>query len=254
MTRHYGVIFSETSVWGYKLSPLALYFIEGRWWSVKILLVEDSLRLQRSLKIGLQELDYAIDQAFDGDMALSFIATNNYDVIILDLMLPKIDGLSVLSKIRSDGNQSHVLILSANDQIEDRIRGLNLGADDYLVKPFAFGELNSRLQALYRRRHNSKSPVIEIEGVSIDSVKRQVTYQDKRISLTPHEYTLLEYLARGRGRVFSHDQLIEQINNASNYVTRNAVEAHISSLRKRLQSADAPQLVKTRRGFGYLIE
>ena len=221
---------------------------------MKLLLVEDSERLQRSLSTGLKKHGFALDQAFDGEQALAYTAVNQYDVIILDLMLPKIDGLTVLSTLRSESNDCHVLILSANDQTEDRVRGLDLGADDYLVKPFAFNELVSRLQALNRRRSGVKNPVIEIEGIKIDSVARQIYFDDKPVALTPHEYQLLEFLARRRGRVFSHDQLIDQLYDACSYVTRNAVEAHVSLLRKRLNLAGAPNLIKTRRGFGYLIE
>ena len=221
---------------------------------MKLLLVEDSERLQRSLTTGLQKSGFTVDQAFDGEQALACIAVHHYDAIILDLMLPKIDGLGVLSKLRENGNDCHVLILSANDQTEDRIRGLDLGADDYLVKPFSFDELVSRLRALNRRGSGVKTPAIEIGGVTIDTVARQVSFDDKPVTLTPHEYRLLEYLAGRRGRVFSHDQLIDQLYDMSSYVTRNAVEAHISSLRKRLRAAGAPQLVETRRGFGYLIE
>ncbi len=221
---------------------------------MKILLVEDSQRLQRSLATGLQKNGFTLDQAFDGEQALSYIATNRYDAIVLDLMLPKIDGLTVLSRLRGDGNDCHVLILSANDQTEDRVRGLDLGADDYLVKPFSFDELVSRLRALNRRRSGLKNPVVEIEGVEIDTVSRQVSFDGEPIRLTPHEYQLLEILACRRGRVYSHDQLIEQLYDAGTYVTRNAVEAHISALRKRLVAVNAPQLIKTRRGFGYLIE
>lgn len=221
---------------------------------MKILLVEDSTRLQRSLSAGLRKFDYAVDQAFDGKEALAFVSRSKYDVIILDLALPEIDGLTVLKTIRKDGNESHVLILSANDQTEDRVQGLDLGADDYLVKPFALEELVSRLRALYRRRHGPKNPVIQIEGVKIDSISRFVYYDGVKVALTPHEFNLLEYLARRRGRVFSHDQIIEQIYDASTYVSKNAVEAHISTLRKRLHSVNAPSLIKTRRGFGYMIE
>ena len=221
---------------------------------MKILLVEDSARLQRSLTAGLQKFGFAIDQAFDGKEALAFVANNRYDVIVLDLILPEIDGLTVLKKIRKDGNDSHVLILSANDLIEDRVLGLDLGADDYLVKPFSLDELVSRMRALYRRRYGSKNPAIEIDGVKIDSVSRNVYYQGKEVALTPHEFVLLEYLVRRRGRVFSHEQLIEQIYDACSYVSKNAVEAHISALRKRLHSVNAPSLIKTRRGFGYMVE
>jgi DNA-binding response OmpR family regulator len=221
---------------------------------MKLLLVEDSERLQRSLSIGLKKHGFALDQAFDGEQALAYTAVNEYDAIILDLILPKIDGLRVLSTLRTEGKDCHVLILSANDQTEDRVRGLDLGADDYLVKPFAFDELVSRLHALNRRRSGVKNPLIEFEGIRIDSVARQVFFDDQLISLTPHEYRLMEFLARRKGRVFSHDQLIDQLYDAGSYVTRNAVEAHVCSLRKRLKSVGAPNLIKTRRGFGYLIE
>lgn len=221
---------------------------------MKLLLVEDSERLQRSLSAGLQKNGFTIDQAYDGEAALACIAVNRYDAIILDLMLPKIDGLTVLSRLRKDGNDCHVLILSANDQTEDRVRGLDLGADDYLVKPFSFDELVSRLRALDRRGSGVKTPAILIDGVTIDTVARQVCFAESVIALTPHEYRLLEFLASRRGRVYSHDQLIDQLYDMSSYVTRNAVEAHVSSLRKRMRAAGAPGLIKTRRGFGYLIE
>ena len=221
---------------------------------MKVLLVEDSERLQRSLVTGLHKSGFSVDQAFDGKQALEFVATNQYEVIILDLMLPKIDGLTVLTSIRSRGNDVHILILSANDQTEDRIRGLDLGADDYLVKPFAFDELVSRLRALSRRSNGTKNPLIEVEGVKIHSVSRYVYFEGKEVPFTPHEYNIFEFMARRRGRVFSQEQLIEYIYDACSYVTRNALEAHISGLRKRLASVNAPPLVKTRRGFGYLIE
>ena len=221
---------------------------------MKVLLVEDSERLQRSLVAGLHQSGFSVDQAFDEKQALEFVAMNQYEVIILDLMLPKIDGLTVLTSIRSRGNDVHILILSANDQTEDRIRGLDLGADDYLVKPFAFDELVSRLRALSRRSNGTKNPLIEIEGVKIHSVSRYVYFDGKEVPFTPHEYNIFEFMARRRGRVFSQEQLIEYIYDACSYVTRNALEAHISGLRKRLASVNAPPLIKTRRGFGYLIE
>ena len=221
---------------------------------MKVLLVEDSERLQRSLVTGLHKSEFSVDQAFDGKQALEFVASNQYEVIILDLMLPKVDGLTVLTSIRRRGNDVHILILSANDQTEDRIRGLDLGADDYLVKPFAFDELVSRLRALSRRSNGTKNPLIDIEGVKIHPVSRYVYFDGKEVPFTPHEYNIFEFMARRRGRVFSQEQLIEYIYDACSYVTRNALEAHISGLRKRLASVNAPALIKTRRGFGYLIE
>ncbi|MCH6566376.1 MAG: response regulator transcription factor, partial [Proteobacteria bacterium] len=167
---------------------------------MKVLLVEDSERLQRSLLTGLHKSGFSVDQAFDGKQAMEFVASNQYEVIILDMMLPKIDGLTVLTSIRSRGNNVHILILSANDQTEDRIRGLDLGADDYLVKPFAFDELVSRLRALSRRSNGTKNPLIEIEGVKIHSVSRYVYFDGKEVPFTPHEYNIFEFMARRRGR------------------------------------------------------
>ncbi len=169
---------------------------------MKVLLVEDSERLQRSLVTGLHQSGFSVDQDFDGKQALEFVASNQYEVIILDLMLPKIDGLTVLTNIRRQGNDVHILILSANDQTEDRIRGLDLGADDYLVKPFAFDELVSRLRALSRRSNGAKNPLIEIEGVKIHSVSRYVYFDGKEVPFTPHEYNIFEFMARRRGGYF----------------------------------------------------
>jgi two-component system copper resistance phosphate regulon response regulator CusR len=221
---------------------------------MKLLLVEDSERLQRSLSIGLKKQGFTVDQAYDGEQALSCLSLVKYDAVILDLMLPKVDGLTVLAQLRGENKDCHVLILSANDQTEDRVRGLDLGADDYLVKPFSFDELVSRLRALNRRHSGGKNPCISVEGIEIDTISRRASYEGQPIDLTPHEYHLLEFLAQRRGRVFSHDQLIDQLYDMNSYVTRNAVEAHISSLRKRLTRSGAPRLITTRRGFGYLIE
>lgn len=221
---------------------------------MKILLVEDSQRLQRSISTGLRTVGHAVDQAFDGQQALEYAHQYGYDVIVLDLMLPKLEGLTVLSTLRRERNSACVLILSAKDQTEDRIRGLDLGADDYLVKPFSFDELLSRIRALFRRRANGSSPNIEIDPLRIDTLARRLYCNGWTLSLTPTEFVLIEYLARYRGRVFSHQQLIDQVYEAAAEVSKNAVEAHISSIRKKLKDAGAPPMIKTRRGFGYLIE
>jgi DNA-binding response OmpR family regulator len=173
---------------------------------------------------------------------------------VLDLMLPNFDGLTVLSTLRRSNNGSCVLILSAKDQTEDRIRGLDVGADDYLIKPFSFDELLSRIRALFRRRADASSPNIEIDALRIDTVAREAHCNGRTLPWTPSEFVLLEYLARYRGRVFSHQQLIDQLYEAAADISKNAVEAHISSIRKKLKDAGAPSVIKTRRGFGYLIE
>lgn len=223
---------------------------------MKLLLVEDSHSLQRSLSAGLRNSGMTVDQAFDGMEADSFLCTNTYDVILLDLMLPKIDGLTVLKRLRNRRDNTFVLILSAKDEVQDRTRGLDLGADDYLIKPFSFDELVSRLRALYRRsgeNAGSGTSTLEFGNVSIDTSNRTVSIDAVPLLLTPSEYKVLELLAFRRGQTFSHDQLIERLYQSEKDVTRNAVEAHVSALRKKLRSQGSIELIKTRRGFGYYI-
>ena len=223
---------------------------------MKILLVEDSHKLQRSLGAGLVSSGFALDQAFDGAEASGFLATNNYDCIVLDLMIPKISGLELLRQLRLNNCQTHVLILSAMHQVEDRVRGLDLGADDYLVKPFSFDELVSRIRAVTRRlRKDGRGArsVINIGTMEVNTIARSVTVSGSNVSITPHEYALIELLGRRRGQVFSHDQLIESLYASDHEVSRNAIEAHISALRRKLKSAGVDDIISTRRGFGYYI-
>ncbi len=220
---------------------------------MKILVVEDSLKLQKSLRAGLRRLGYAVDVAGDGVEGIAYATSCTYDVVVLDLMLPKKSGLDVLKEIRASSQQPEVLILSARDQVQDRIAGLQQGADDYLVKPFSFDELHARIQALVRRRFNQKSPVITIGEVQIDT-SLHIAYQgDVCFTLTPTEMSILEYLALNRGRVISSERLIDQVYDANSYTTRNAIEAHISSLRKKMRKQGGAEIIETRRGFGYLI-
>ena len=224
---------------------------------MKLLLVEDSQILQRSLSMGLSKLGMTVDQAFDGEEAERFLQFEPYDVVILDLMLPKLSGLDVLKRMRKRGNRTFVLILSAKDEIEDRTRGLDLGADDYLIKPFSFDELISRLRALKRRIGDgapSLDTVIMIEEVSIDTLNRTVSIKDTVLELTPSEYRIIELLATRRRQTYSHDQLIDKLYRADQCVTRNAIEAHVSTLRRKLRVGGQVDLVKTRRGFGYYID
>jgi len=168
--------------------------------------------------------------------------------------LPEVDGLTVLRTLRQQKCSARVLILSARDQTEDRIRGLDLGADDYLVKPFAFDELVSRIRALSRRQFDYQNDEVEIGSLRIDTAARQASVSGDVIALTPTEFSLLAYLARRRGQAISHQQLINQLYDASADITKNAIEAHISSLRRKLGAAGASSVINTRRGFGYVIE
>jgi DNA-binding response OmpR family regulator len=222
--------------------------------AMKILVVEDSPRLQRSLQAGLTHAGHAVDVVGDGREALSFARSFDYDVIVLDLMLPQVDGHEVLRQLRADGRDVHVLILSAKDQVEDRIVGLREGADDYLVKPFSFDELCARIEALVRRRYVSKNPVIHVGTVEIDTARRQVLRDGEPLHLTPSEYSLLEILARGAGRVFSKPQLVDLLHESTADVTNNVIEVLVSSLRKKIQPEGAEPVIVTRRGFGYVIE
>jgi len=220
---------------------------------MKILVVEDSKKLQKSLRAGLRRLGYAVDIAGDGEEGIAFATTGNYDVIVLDLMLPKKPGLEVLQEVRRSNHSPEILILSSRDQTHDRIAGLQQGADDYLVKPFAFDELHARIQALVRRRFNQKSPVISIGEIKIDTSLHIAYLGADCFPLTPTEMSILEYLALNRGRVISPGALLNQIYDSNSYVSKNAIEAHVSSLRKKLRRQGVTELVETRRGFGYLI-
>jgi two-component system copper resistance phosphate regulon response regulator CusR len=222
--------------------------------AVKILLVEDSQRLLRSLSQGLKKLGYAIDAAADGEQALALAETYDYHVIVLDLMLPGVPGLEVLRRLRSRGNGVHILILSARDGVDDRVKGLQLGADDYLVKPFAFDELCARIQALVRRRHQAKNPVIHLGSLEIDAARRQVSRAGTALHLTPSEYALLEFLAYQRGQVFSQEQLVEHLHRSDSDVSSNVIEVLVSGLRRKIHVQGEPPIVQTRRGFGYFVE
>ena len=221
---------------------------------MKILLIDDSPRLLRSLSQGLKKLGYAVDLASDGEQGLDLAETYAYHVIVLDLMLPGVPGLEVLRRLRTRGNGAHILILSARDRVEDRVKGLQLGADDYLVKPFAFDELCARIQALVRRRHESKSPVIRLGPLTIDTALREVSRDGGVLHLTPSEYALLELLAYRRGNVFSQEQLIEHLRRSDSEVSSNLIEVLVSGLRKRIHAPGEPPILRTRRGFGYYVE
>lgn len=221
---------------------------------MKVLLVEDSQRLLRSLGQGLRRLGYAVDLASDGNEGLTFAETYDYHVIVLDLMLPGLPGLEVLRRLRTRGNSAHVLILSARDRVEDRVKGLQLGADDYLVKPFAFDELCARIQALVRRRHQAKNPMIRLGSLEIDTAYRQVSRDGTTLHLTRSEYVLLEFLAYQRGRAFSQEQLVEHLHRSDSDVSSNIIEVLVSGLRRKIHVKGEPPLLKTRRGFGYFVE
>ena len=220
---------------------------------MKILVIEDSASLRSSLSRGLRRLGHAVDAAADGDEGLAHLGGNDYDVVVLDLMLPGVDGWTVLRRLRASGKSTHVLILSAKDQVADRVGGLKLGADDYLVKPFSFDELSARVHALGRRRYERKSPTVRIGKVSINTSSRQAERDGELVPLTPKEYAVLECLLLNRGRVLSRLQILEAIYDSETYTNTNVVDVLICDLRRKLQVEADPPIVLTRRGAGYYI-
>jgi DNA-binding response OmpR family regulator len=222
---------------------------------LKILFVEDSERLRNTVAEGLRRSGFSVDIAEDGERALAFASLNQYDIVVLDLMLPKLDGYDVLRKLRRDGNSVSILILSAKDQVDDRIKGLELGADDFLVKPFSFDELVARIRALVRRACSQATPVIDLgDEFEIEMSNRRANLQGVPIGLTPSEYCLLECLALRRGQILSKDQLIEKLYDSDTDIESNVVEVLISNTRKKLRRHGAGDVIKTERGFGYYVE
>ncbi len=207
----------------------------------------------RALKQGLEEEGFAVDTAEDGEEGDYKAKTANYDVIILDLMLPKKDGLTLLKEWRRLGLKTHVLVLTARDSLEDKVSGLDFGADDYLTKPFQLEELMARLRALIRRGHQVKDPVLRIFDLEIDTASRTVKRSDQSIHLTPREYALLQFLAYHRGKVVSRSMIWEHLYDEHDENTSNVVDVYIRYLRTKIDKGFDPPLILTRWGEGYLL-
>jgi len=221
---------------------------------VKVLLVEDSERLRRSLGTSLKKAGHAVDVAGNGEDGLWLATSQSYDVIVLDIMLPKLDGLSLLQELRQRGSSSHVLLLTAKDTVTDRVKGLQAGADDYLVKPFALDELLARVQALGRRAYGRKDPRIVIGDLEIDTGARLVTRAGLEVKLKPREYALLEYLALRSGQVVSRREIETHIYDDQVDPMSNVIDSAISVLRKHLARKGRPPLIHTRYGHGYVLK
>lgn len=221
---------------------------------MRLLLVEDSAVLRASLAAQLRAQQWSVDEAGDGRGALAHLARYPYDVVVLDLTLPGLDGLEVLSGLRAGGSAVRVLVLSARDRVADRVEALNRGADDYLVKPFAFQELLSRLQALMRRQVDPGQPVLAVAGLHVEPRTRLARVNGEPLPLTPKEYALLEALLRSRGVAQPRELLFERIYDSRSESSDKVIEVLVSTLRAKLAAAGLPDLIKTRRGFGYLVE
>jgi two-component system copper resistance phosphate regulon response regulator CusR len=221
---------------------------------MRVLLIEDEPHAAQVLAKGLREQAYAVDVATDGETALFQAGTTDYDALILDLMLPRIDGLTVCRTIRGGGNDVPILMLTARDPVESRIEGLDCGADDYLVKPYDFGELLARLRALIRRGRQPVLPEQLVVGVlTVNTRSRRATVRGTSLVLTAKEYALLEYLARRAGDVVSRGDIAEHVWDEHYDAFSNVVDVYVQRLRRKLDEGDEPSLIRTRRGQGYQL-
>jgi DNA-binding response OmpR family regulator len=220
---------------------------------MRVLIVEDDSAIRGALAQALGEDGYAVDASGDGAEGLWYAEGNDYDLIVLDLMLPGLDGLELLRRVRAGARHPAVLVVSARDEVEDRVRGLDLGADDYLVKPFALSELLARARSLVRRRHQQPRPTLALGGLLLDTTSRQITWRGAALALTPREYALLEYLLARAGALVSRSELWEHVYAFHDDATSNVVDHFIAKLRRKLADAGAPPLIHTRRGHGYVL-
>lgn len=220
---------------------------------MKLLLVEDSDRLRETLTRGLRASGFAVDAAADGVTADGYLAGFGYDLVVLDLGLPRLDGIGVLRGLPASGERPRVLVLSARDQVSDRVEALKAGADDYLVKPFAFEELLARLHALARRPQEARPDTLSHRGLTLDPQAHAAEAEGRDLALTPREFALLELLLRNRNRVFSRAEIMERIAGSDATSSDRSVEVLVFGLRRKLADAGCASVIENRRGAGYLI-
>lgn len=220
---------------------------------MKLLIVEDQEKLRTILKERLNEAGYVLDAAADGEEALDYLHFTSYDVIVLDIMIPKMNGLELLKVIRSQKNATPVLLLTAKDSIEDRVKGLDLGADDYLVKPFAFEELLARIRSLLRRKKTEIQSVLTLEDLTLNRTLKTVERSGKEIHLTKKEYIILEYLLLNKNIVVSRESLENVSSNYDYEGYSNVIDVYIRFLRKKIDEGNHEKLIHTIRGFGYMM-
>mgnify|MGYP000971623099 CR=1 FL=1 len=221
---------------------------------MRILVIEDEKNLNDIIVKRLKVEHYGVDACYDGAEGLDYILATEYDAIILDVMLPKINGFEILKKIREKKIKTPVLLLTAKDSVEDRVRGLDLGADDYLVKPFDFRELLARIRVLVRRKYGNVSNEIQIDDLVVDTSKKSVTRAGKNIELTGKEYEVLEYLIQNKGRVLSRDKIRDSVWDYGYEGESNIIDVLIKNIRKKIDIGDSKPLIHTKRGLGYVLK
>jgi len=221
---------------------------------MRLLVVEDEPSLLKIIAKRLKEEGYSVDTSKNGKEAESYIVSVDYDCIILDIMIPMIDGLTLLGKIRAKNILTPVLILTARDSIEDRVEGLDTGADDYLVKPFSFDELLARVRALLRRQKEKRQIVLTLNGLRVDTITREVTRDGKLIELTSKEYSILEYFLKNRNRILTKSQIAEHVWNYDFEYNSNIVEVYVRYLRRKIDDGFDEKLIHTIRGGGYVLK
>ncbi|MCL4417115.1 MAG: response regulator transcription factor [Patescibacteria group bacterium] len=220
---------------------------------MRILVIEDERRLSNIIKKGLLEDGFAIDQAFDGEEGLYLGESEQYDLIVLDIMLPKIDGLKVCRELRNKNVKIPILMLTAKSTTEDKVAGLDSGADDYITKPFSFLEFRSRIHALIRRSHKDSSPILKARDLEADPLKHIIKRGTKIINLTPKEFSILEFLLRHKGEVITRTMIIEHVWDYNFDGMSNVVDVFVASLRKKIDSGTKVKLIQTIHGVGYRI-
>ena len=220
---------------------------------MRVLVAEDHPSLAQSIADGLRDDGYAVDLTLDGNEALHWATTNAYGCIVLDIMLPGKDGYTILRALRQRGATTPVVFLTARDAVDDRVRGLDMGADDYVVKPFAWAELLARVRAAMRRAHGHKSAVLSVADLEIDTAAKNVRRAGNPVELSAREYSLLEYLAHREGQVVSRADIWEQLYGHDDATTSNVVDVYIGYLRQKVDRDHPTKLIHTRRGLGYVL-
>ena len=221
---------------------------------MRILVVEDEKDLNNIITKHLKKNNFSVDSVFNGEEALEYLDYGTYDLIVLDIMLPKVNGYEVIKKLRENKNETAVLMLTARDSIEDKIKGLDLGADDYLIKPFDFGELLARIRALVRRKYGNTSNTMEIDDLCIDIAKKTVVRGGKNIELTGKEYEVLEYLIQNKEHVLSRDKIRDSVWDYGYEGESNIIDVLIKNIRKKIDIGNSKPLIYTKRGLGYVLK